>query len=118
MTTTTKTASKKTKPVRKQNDPKFRVIPNLSLKGKDIMARLRNGSLRLDATGQYSLSPEIDATRRMTKLDIELAARENFKKIQSHQKSLKDEQQRQRQAARLDERSGSSGQSNGGNKEG
>lgn len=74
-------------PIKK--DPKFRVIPNLSLKGKDIAMRLKNRTLRIDSDGQYSLEAEIDETRRMSRLDLARKAQENNKKINILQKTLK-----------------------------
>lgn len=48
----------------------FRVIPNLSLKGKDVLNRLNNRSLILEPGGQYNLDEKIEEARRMSKLDI------------------------------------------------
>jgi len=73
----------------KAKDPKFRVIPNLSLKGADILRRLANRSLMLDGTGgQYSLDEFAHASGRMTKSDIILAHREATMNIQSLQNKL------------------------------
>jgi len=73
-----------TKPV------KFRVIPNLSLKGKDIMIRLKNRSLILDNKNiQYSLESEFDEARRMSKVDLHRAMLDNAKHINSLTKSIK-----------------------------
>lgn len=87
METTVKQPLKQTA---KQKDPKFRVIPNLSLKGKDIATRLKNRTLKIDTDGQYSLEAEIDETRRMSKLDISRKAVENNKKINSLNDKLKE----------------------------
>lgn len=79
MKKTTAPSPKKREIVR---DPKFRVIPNLSLKGKDIMKRLQNRSLILDGmTGNYTLEEQWDAMRRMTKADAILAAQKNANQI-------------------------------------
>jgi len=70
-------------------DPKFRVIPNLSLKGVDVMRRLANRSLMLDGTGgQYSLEEFAHQAQRMTKADVILAHREATMNIQSLQNKL------------------------------
>jgi len=53
----------------KKRDPKYRVIPNLSLKGKDIMQRVKNRSLDIKSSTTYSLDEEFDNFRRMDKLD-------------------------------------------------
>lgn len=60
---------------------KFKVIPNLSLKGKDILTRLRNRSLTLGANGQYALDEKIDQVRRMSKIDIAREALSNQQRI-------------------------------------
>jgi len=72
---------------------KFRVIPNLSLKGKDIMTRLNNRSLIIDNTGQqYSLEEEFDSMRKMHKTDLMNAHRNNHHLINSLQNQLKNGQ--------------------------
>lgn len=65
----------------RKRDPKFKVIPNLSLKGKDIMNRLKNNSLQLQHSGQYSLEEEIDNSRRLSKVEIMHKAKENLENI-------------------------------------
>lgn len=52
-----------------KKDNKYRVIPNLSLKGKDIMSRVKNRTLILQPNTTYSLDEEFDNFRRMSKLD-------------------------------------------------
>lgn len=74
--------------IKKTTNPKFRVIPNLSLKGRDIMTRLKNRSLILNASGQYEINEAIDATRRMTKLDILNEMKRNSSKINEIQSIL------------------------------
>lgn len=74
----------------KQNDNKFKVIPNLSLRGKDIRQRLANGSLKLNPSNQYSLDTQIDATRRMHKIDIIHEAKKNQGIIENLGQKLKD----------------------------
>lgn len=54
---------------KKPKDNKYRVIPNLSLKGKDIMQRVKNRSLQLTPQMNYSMENEFDEFRRMNKLD-------------------------------------------------
>lgn len=84
MTTKTKAQPK---PQKRKNE-KYRVIPNLSYRGKDIMSRLKNGSLKPQSSGEYSLLPEIDETRRMSQLDIKRKAQENAHKIKGYQDDL------------------------------
>jgi len=62
-------------------DPRFKVIPKLSLTGKDIMSRLKNRSLVLDGmTGNYTLEEQWSALHKMSKADI---ARERIKNGQN-----------------------------------
>lgn len=83
---TTQTKSKKSeKPKSPEN--KFKVIPNLSLKGNDILTRLKNGSLKLGSNA-YNSSPQIEATRRMSKIDIARKMVENQQTIQSIKSNL------------------------------
>jgi len=67
---------------------KFKVIPNLSLKGKEIQSRLQNRSLILNGNQQYSLDDKIDEARRMSKLDILNERIKLQKSISNMQKSL------------------------------
>lgn len=73
----------------KKRDPKFKVIPNLSLRGKDIIQRLNNRSLRAEPDGVYSMDEKIDATRRMRKLDILTEANKNSNEINNLTNKLK-----------------------------
>lgn len=78
-----------TKKTKQQPVNKFRVIPHLSLRGKDIMTRLKNRSLMFDTSGnQYSTDEQIDATRRMSKLELTRTASDNRKKITAMQQEL------------------------------
>lgn len=105
MSTKSKSSAAKSAPQQKPKDPRFRVVPNLSLRGTDIMKRLKNGSLKVDVkTGQYSIDDEIDASRRMTKADIINASRKNFQNINNLNNKLN--------------ASGNNRPSSGGNKEG
>jgi len=75
--------------MKKTDKNKFKVIPNLSLKGPDIMRRIANRTLITNgATGQYSLDAEVDETRRMTKMDIMNKHRELTGNIANLQKSM------------------------------
>lgn len=67
MTTKTKATPK---PQRKPVKDKFRVIPGRSLKGKDIMMRLQNGTLQVVADGQYTLDPQFAQMKGKSKIDI------------------------------------------------
>jgi len=61
---------------------KQKVVPGLSLKGKDLMNRIRNGSIQLNSgQGQYIQNKEIADAMRLSKTDQILAARENAKKV-------------------------------------
>lgn len=63
-------------------DSKFKVRPNLSLRGIDIQNRLKSNTLDTQHNSQYSLDEKIDETRRMSKLDIHTKYNENQRKIQ------------------------------------
>jgi len=74
--------------MKKTDKNKFKVIPNLSLKGPDIMRRIANRTLIMNSQGQYSLDQEVDDTRRMTKMDIMNKHRELTGNIANLQKSM------------------------------
>jgi len=75
--------------MKKTDKNKFKVIPNLSLKGPDIMRRIANRTLIMNGgTGQYSLDEEVDEARRMTKMDIMNKHREITGNIANLQKSM------------------------------
>lgn len=69
---------------------KFKVIPNLSLKGKDIQIRLRNRSLILSQPnmGMYSLDERITEASRMHRTDLINEARKTNENIESLKKQL------------------------------
>jgi len=73
---------------KKQKNPKFRVVPNLSLKGPEIMRRLKNRSLNLEHGGQYSIDEEIQASLKLDKVELKNKARENAQKIADLAKKL------------------------------
>lgn len=89
MSTATKPKKEaQTKPT--QVNPKYRVIPNLSLKGKDIMTRIKNRSLIPDRSGQiYSLDDKIDTSRKMSKLDLLNEMQKNDRQISDLKSKLK-----------------------------
>jgi len=61
---------------------KQKVVPGLSLKGKDLMTRIKNGSIQLQGSnGQYIQSKELADAVRLSKTDQIIAARENAKKV-------------------------------------
>jgi len=63
-----------------ENKSKYKVIPNLSLKGIEIQRRLNNRTLIMNPQGnQYNLEEKIEDARRMTKADLELAYRDTFR---------------------------------------
>lgn len=81
---TTATKPKKTVTVNtKKRDPKYRVIPNLSIRGKDLIKRINNRSILPEPDGVYSLDDKIDETRRMSKLDVSREMLKNQKEINS-----------------------------------
>lgn len=47
-----------------------RVIPGRSLKAKDIMQRLNNGTLKLDRDGQYTLDEQYAKIKGKSKIEI------------------------------------------------
>jgi len=76
-TTTSKTIGTCVHTPKVITDPRFKVIPKLSLTGKDIMSRLKNRSLVLDGmTGNYTVEEQWSALQKMSKVDI---AREQLK---------------------------------------
>lgn len=77
-----------TETAKKPKSNRFKVIPNLSLTGKDILTRLRNRSLTLNQGGQYILDEKIDQVRRMSKIDIAREALSNQKKINNLNQKL------------------------------
>lgn len=82
---TTKQVSKQVKATpQKMKNEKYRVIPNCSLRGSDIISRLKNRTL-IPQTGQYALDEAIDATRRMNKIDVAREALSNSKNIHTLQ---------------------------------
>jgi len=61
---------------------KTKVVPGLSLKGKDLMNRIRNGSIQLNgSSGQYIQNKDLADAMRMSKTEQIIAARENAKKV-------------------------------------
>lgn len=60
--------TKKTMP-RKITNEKFRVKPNLSLRGRDIMQRLNNGTLPLSPEGQYTLDEKYAQMKNKSRID-------------------------------------------------
>lgn len=67
MTTKTKAQPKQE---RKPKDEKFRVIPGRSLKGKDIMNRLKNRTIIPGYDGQYTLDEQFSKMKLQSKIDI------------------------------------------------
>lgn len=84
---TTKAATKG-RPKRDMNQ--FKVVPNLSLRGKEIMRRLNNRSLRLQSSqaNDFSIDTEIDDTRRMNRVDIHRKMLDNSKQAKDLQTKL------------------------------
>lgn len=68
----------------------YKVIPNLSLRGKDLRIRINNNSLRSDTKGNvYSMDEEMDALKKMSKADIHRMSLDNTKNIYDLQKEIK-----------------------------
>lgn len=88
--------SKQSKRVDKPTS-KFRVIPNLSLKGVDIMQRLKNRTLVTEGTSMYNLSEEIEASRKLTRSDLVLKHMEVSRSINSMKQQLQQQEEAQRQ---------------------
>lgn len=74
---TTRTQGKQAK----KKDSKYRVKPNLTPRGKDIMMRLKNRSLNAIGGDNYTLDEEIVETRRLDKVELINRARLNHEKI-------------------------------------
>ncbi len=77
----------------KKDENRFKVIPNLSLKGTDVIKRLRNRTLMPSQNGQYSLDERIDEARRMNKADLINAYRENGIKLSNINQKLQENEQ-------------------------
>lgn len=88
-----------TKQSKKVDKPtsKYRVIPNLSLKGPDIMQRLKNRTLTIEGPSMYNLSEEIEASRKLTRSDLVLKHMEVSKSINSMKQQLQRQEEAQRQ---------------------
>lgn len=72
----------------KPKNTKYKVHPNLTPRGKDIMIRLRNKSLVTSGGDNYTLDDEIVRASRYNKKDLINKARENAEKIQGYEKEL------------------------------
>lgn len=78
----------KARVTKKQKDPQYKVLPFGSLRGRDIMSRLKNKSLIITPSDNYSLEGTYDEIRRMDKRDIINAARNNTIQINSLKQKL------------------------------
>lgn len=67
----------------KREESKYRVIPNLTPRGSDILRRIKNRSLKTEPNdaSDYTDNEEIVRASRLSKKDLITRARENQEKI-------------------------------------
>jgi len=94
LTMTTKTIKQPQQPVKRVRPEKFRVIPNLSLKGRELMTRLKNRSISISSDFNHTLEQEYDEIRRMTKKDILRKSNENNQTINNIKNKLQNAQRK------------------------
>lgn len=68
----------------KEKDPRFRVVPGLTIRSDELKARIKNRSIRINPnSGRYSLDENIDGLRRMNRTDVIHQAQKNANVINS-----------------------------------
>lgn len=67
----------------KREESKYRVIPNLTPRGTDILRRIQNRSLKTEAQDEtaYTENDEVVRASRLSKKDLINKARDNQEKI-------------------------------------
>jgi len=83
-----KTMSTKHKTPSTVFNEEFRVKPGLSMKGREIMTRLKNRSLNINPSNNHSLEEAYDEIRRLDKKDLIRKSRENQISINNHKLKL------------------------------
>lgn len=71
----------KTTQTKKLINEKFRVHPNRSLKGQELMIRFRNRTVQGKQTGVYNDNEQAERARKMSKVEIKREALENASHI-------------------------------------
>lgn len=95
---------------KKPKDPKYRVHPNLSIRGKELLTRIKSRNIKLDNSGQqYIMDEEILKLSRMNKKDVINEHREGAQKINSLKNKLQNAKTK---------KDGQAGSSTGSNQEG
>jgi len=75
--------------MRVKPNPKHKVLPNLSLKGKDLMTRVNNRSIDLSTRGNfYGDNPEMFRAKLLAKPELVAAAKKNAEQIANIKKKL------------------------------
>lgn len=73
-----------------RNREKYRVVPGLSLKGPDILARLKNRSLNIKSMESMQIeSPEFAEAMRMDKIELINKMKSNEKAIEQKKSELR-----------------------------
>lgn len=73
-----------------ERNAKFRVIPGLSINNKELLKRVKNRSVVIDASGnQYSTDPQISAAARKSRVENARDMLIDQAKINSLEKSIK-----------------------------
>lgn len=73
-----------------ERNAKYRVIPRLTPRGKEIGQMVRNKSIQAGNVGQYSLDEKLDEIRRKSRLDIHTDALMAKQEIRSMKNRLED----------------------------
>lgn len=77
--------------ITRKKHPKYRVSPNLTPRGRDILMRLNNKSLSLQGERSYTQNEEIVNARLMSKHELKAAATDNARKIDGLKKGLEEQ---------------------------
>lgn len=73
-----------------RNREKYRVVPGLSLKGPDVLARLKNRSLNIKSMESMQIeSPEFAEAMRMDKIELINKMKSNEKAIEQKKSELR-----------------------------
>lgn len=75
----------------KKPENKYRVIPNMTPKGPDLMRMLQNGSLKGGSEGEYSMDEEIEKISKMSRADLKRESILGQEKVNQLENKLKNE---------------------------
>lgn len=98
--TTKRTAKKATK----QKNPKYRVLPGLSITGHELRSRIKNNSITLQEGTDYSLDETYTTASRLSKNEVLQKARENQEQINRTKENLENSAKQREKDAREKER--------------